>query len=398
MCKAKKNNEMKEIELVIKDIKHEYYQIEYNNISLFYPEDLNITLELDIEIIGEKKLIDEEKFSSFLSAKYLTGQFLIRKDYFEAVVDFTNLFDYFDYKSTTIEPNGQNYESKCYYEIGVISNEFSNFLDQTIYWDNFSSEFYKSIKIYNLNKIISDDYKSDSFLDKTKDFLSMIFFQLISKYDLRIRLLNLDDYEKFEPELDEIDTSKIESTLIEPINYDIDLVNYYNRASHMTDSSFKYLAYFQVIECLFDEVYLEETVQDAKSVINSNWFNSQSSDDILKLIKLIDKFSKEQNDRNKIRLVLDKYFKMNLHDDAYILAYTDIAESLIDLKLIKDASEIKDLQKIGNILYDIRCEYTHSNRSFPKRNQTQIDEGELREHISLIKKFSKIIIDNYRKR
>lgn len=389
---------MKEIELVLKDIKQENYQREDDNITLFFPGDLDIALELDIETKDEKKLIDEEKLSNFLSAKYLTGQFLIRKDYFEAVVDFTNLFDYYDDKSTTIEPNGLNYESKCYYEIGEISEEFAIFLDQTIHWDNFSTEYYKSIKIYNLNKLISDDYKSDSFLDKTKDFLSMIFFQLISKHDLRIRLLNLDDYEKFEPELDEVDTSKIESTVLEPINYDIDLVNYYNRASHMTDSSFKYLAYFQVIECLFDEVYLEETIQDAKSVINSNWFNSQNSDDVLKLIKLIDKFSKEQNDRNKIRLVLDKYFKMNLHDDAYLLAYTDIADSLIALKLIKDFGEIKDLQKVGNILYDIRCEYTHSNRSFPKRNQTQIDEGELKEHINLIKKFSKVIIDNYRKR
>ncbi|MFA7290586.1 MAG: hypothetical protein WC055_17080 [Melioribacteraceae bacterium] len=389
---------MKDIDLVIKDLAKDSYQREDNYISVIHPDNLDITFELDIETKGKQKLIDEKKLSQFLSVKYITGKFLIRKDYFEAVVDFTNLFDYYDDKSTTIEPNGVDYQNKCHYEIGEVSDEFGVFLNQTIHWDNFSTEYYQSIKLYNLSKLISDDYKSDAFLDKTKDFLSAIFFQLISKYDLRIRLLDLDDYDKFEPELDEVDTSMIESTIIEPNNYDMDLVNYYNSAIHMTDSSFKYLAFFQVIECLFDEVYRDETIQDAKSVINSNWFNSQNSDDILKLIKLIDKFSKEQNDRNKIRLVLEKYFKMNLHDEAYFLAYSDISDKLIALKLIKDSSEIKDLQKVGSIIYDIRCEYTHSNRNFPKRNQTQIDEKELIEHISLIKMFSRVIIENYRKR
>lgn len=35
-------------------------------------------------------------------------------------------------------------------------------------------------------------------------------------------------------------------------------------------------------------------------------------------------------------------------------------------KITKD-EDLKDLQKIGNIIYDFRCNCTHSNRSFPFR-------------------------------
>lgn len=389
---------MKELKNILKDYDEDSYRKGDDWISFKHPDNMEIELELDVEKKGKKEYIDEIKLIDFLSAKYITGQFLIRKDYFEAVVDFSNLFDYDDDNSTYIEPNGNDYQNKCHYEIGEVSEEFDSFLTQTIHWDNFSTEYYQTIKIHNLSKLISDGYKDDSFLVQTKNILSTIFYQLISRHDLKIRLLDLDDYDQFEPELDEVDTSKIESTIIEINSYDLDLVNYFNRATHMTDSSFKYLAFFQVLECIFDEVYREETVQDAKSIINSNWFNSQNSDDILKLIKLIDKFSKEQNDRNKIRLILEKYFKMNLHDEAYLLAYSDITDKLLELELIKESKDLKDLQRIGGIIYDIRNEYTHSNRSFPKKTETQIDEKELHEHIELIKMISRVIIENYKKR
>jgi hypothetical protein len=117
----------------------------------------------------------------------------------------------------------------------------------------------------------------------------------------------------------------------------------------------------------------------------------------LKLIRLIEKFSKEQNDRIKVKLILEKYFKMNLHDDAFFLAYSDISKLLIDLKLINSETELKDLQKIGSIIYDIRCEYTHSNRKFPKKNEVAIEDEDLEKHIELIRLISKTIIENYRK-
>ncbi len=175
------------------------------------------------------------------------------------------------------------------------------------------------------------------------------------------------------------------------------MIDYYLRAIHLPNSDFKYIAFFQVLECIFDEVYLAETVQDTHAILNSESFNANNADNIRSLIKLIEKFTKEQNDRSKIRLILDKYFKMNLHDEAYFMAYSNIAKILLKLKLISSEQELKDLNKIGNIIYDIRNEYTHSNRSFPKRKETNVESSKINEHIELIRLISKTIILNYRK-
>jgi hypothetical protein len=329
---------MKELTELIRGLSADSFSKDESLITFYHPDNKEIGIDLDIEIEKGVEYIDEKILSDFLSTKYVTGQYIIRENYFETVVDFSNIFDLYDRDSTSIKPCGHNYEDKPFYEIGDISNEFDVFLKQSIYWDNFSSEYFKSIKLHNINQLITDNYKSEAFMKKISDYLSVLFFQLSTRYDLKIKLLDLGDSESFEPEFEEFDTSEIESTIIANNDYDLDLIKYYNRAFQMSDSSFKYLAFFQVIECLFDEVFREETIQDAKAIINSNWFDSHNSDNILQLIKLIDKFSKEQNDRTKIRLVLEKYLKMNIHDEAFLLAYSDISDKLIELDLIRRES------------------------------------------------------------
>lgn len=374
------------------------YDVKDNRVEFNHPDNQDVSLSLDVAKRRNKDCIDEERLNKFLSTKYVLGQAIIRQDYAEVVVGFTNLFDVYDEESIIIEPCGENLETKAFYEISDISEDFDLFLSNTIHWDNFSSEYFKSIKVYNIKQIITDEYRSDEFKKKLQDVLEIISFQLSTKHNLKIRLIDLSDADKFEPDFDEVDTSEIESTIISNSNYDLDLVSYFNQATHMSDSSFRYLAFFQVLECLFDEVYREETIQDAKSIINSNWFNTRNSDHILQLIKLIEKFSKDQNDRSKIRLILDKYFKMDMHDEAFLLAYSDISEIMKSLNLIKEKDELKDLQKIGNIIYDIRCEYTHSNRNFPKRNETKVKKEHLTEHIEIIRLISQAIVENYRKK
>lgn len=389
---------MKKLDEIIKKFDNKSFEKHEEWVSFSHPDNKDVTLNLDITKDGEQEMIDEIELNNFLLYKYITGQIIIKENYLEALVDFSNIFDYYDEKSTNIVASGPDYAEKAHYELGAISEEFDPFLTESIHWDNFSTEYFKSIKLNNLSNLIKDDYKSDEFLNKAKDLISIIFYQLSTRHGLRLKLIDLSDYDQFEPDIEEVDTSEIENTIIETSNYDLDLVNYYNRAIQMTNSSFKYLAYFQILECIFDEVYRDETIQDAKSIINSNWFDSRNSDNILELIKVIDRFSKDQNDRSKVKLILEKYFKMNLHNEAYLLAYSDISDKLIQLKLINSENDLKDLQKLGNIIYDIRCEYTHSNRSFPKKKETNVESEKLNEHIELIRLISKVIIENYQKK
>lgn len=390
---------MKEIEEIKKKHKGIDISIDEECIVVVHPDNEKVSkifyLNED-EGEGEGLSFDFREINQFIESKSIIGRFLFRENYFEAVVDFSNTLDYYDDESTQINPNGKNFEENCYYETGSISEEFGEFLDQSIDWDNFSTEYFHSIKIYNIDKIFNIKYTDEKYLTNTLELCSQAFFKLSTKYNINIKLLNLHD-ESFSPEIEEIDTQSIKSTIITSEGYDSDLVNYYNRAIHLPKSSFKYIAYFQVLECIFDEVYLSEKIQDTKAILNSDSFDTNNTDNIYSLIKIIDRYAKEQNDRSKIKLILDKYFKMNLHDDAYLLAYSSISNILIDLKYIKDETEIKDLQKIGNIIYDIRNEYTHSNRKFPKKKENVVEIDKLDEQIELIRLISKSIILNYNK-
>ena len=359
-----------------------------------------LVFEIEGDVIFDEngEPVNEGFIYAFINFNYILGQSIIRDDYYEIVIECNNILEYYNFNELEINGCGEDYLNKTYYEIGSISTELGVLLKESIYWDHFSPEYYKSIKIHNLNKIIPGSCTEKSFVEKANDYASIILFQIATHHGLNIKRLDLSDSNIFDPEMEEFDSSSISSTIISPNNYDVDLINYYNRANLMPNDSFKYLAFFQVIECLFDEVYRDQTIQDVKSIINSNWFNSQNSENILDLIKLVEKFSKEQNDKNKIRLVFEKYLKLNMHEEAFLLAYSDISDILIELKLIKDKKELNDTLKFGNIIYDIRCEYTHSNRAFPKRKEANIDEEDLLKHIELIKLTSKAIIENYTKK
>lgn len=96
------------------------------------------------------------------------------------------------------------------------------------------------------------------------------------KVGVTINWLDLSDDNMYNPDFEEVSFDSIKSTELLLDKYDKDLLKYFNSASQMATSEFKYIAYFQVLECIFDEVYLYETVQDAKSIIDSNWFKASA--------------------------------------------------------------------------------------------------------------------------
>lgn len=163
----------------------------------------------------------------------------------------------------------------------------------------------------------------------------------------------------------------------------------------MENSEFKYLAFYQILECIFDEVYLHETVQDVKQVMNSSWFSSHDNSDVTKVIDLVEKYNKNKNDREKLKLVLEKYFKGEVHEHAFLLANKEIISNLKEMDKIKKEKDLNDLQNLTNVLYDFRCQCTHSNRSYPIKTDYDRTTQELESYIELIKKVTERVIVNY---
>jgi len=369
------------------------FNIDKDYIHFHYPKYNMDDLEFERED-DDKETINILK--EFLSYEYSQGKSISKKDYFEIIVNISIYSNFWYDENFELEASG-DLDNKIYYEIGNISDDFGIYLDKTIFWDHFSTEYYVSLKIYNADttlKLEGGQNKDDVY----EKLINTIFFDLHHKGNYKIDVIDLSDDDKYdidyyeEPELEEVD-----DTTVDISRYDNDLLSYYNRAVNMSDSEFKYLAYFQVLECIFDEVYKFETIEDVRGILQSNWFSNTNDENIGGLIEIVDRYSKEKNDRNKTKLVLEKYFLGALHDEAYFLVNREICDLLIEMKLIKQNSEIKDLQKLANIIYDFRCNCTHSNRSYPVKESTVISNDNLNQYIEIIRKISERIILNYRK-
>jgi hypothetical protein len=352
----------------------------------------------EIEFDKDEETDDElvEIVTDFFNYEYQDGQYIRKKDYQEIVIDVSTYSPIWFDENFEIPTQG-NIENKIHYQIGEISKDFEIFLKNNIFWEGFDTQYFRSLKIYSVNTQLKISEKKD--LDKAyTEILNSIFFDLHYKNDLKLSTIDLSDSEKYdfdhheEPEIEDV-----EDTSVVYGKYDTDLLSYYNRAVNMSDSEFKYLAYFQVLECIFDEVYKYETIEDVKGILQSNWFSNRKNDDIGAIIDIVDRYNKDKNDRNKTKLVLDKFFKGELHDEAYFLVNKEISELLIEMKLIQKETELKDCQKLANIIYDFRCECTHSNRSYPIKNTTVISNDNLSQYLLLIRKVSERIILNYGK-
>lgn len=320
-----------------------------------------------------------------------------KNDYLEIAVNIIGVYFYDSFEGNSIEIN--EYQNKIAYEIGSASDEFAKLIETQHSFHNIEPEnFFTTIKIFNLNSVLKVNYTDPFFIEQVKDIVKCIFFDLSSKNSIDLCFFNIPesddgDYDPFYEVNEKFENVENQSLMAK---YDRDLINYYNRALQMEGGEFQYLAYYQVMECIFDEVFLSENIQDVKQIITSNWFSSFRDDDITQIIKIIEQYNKNKNDREKLRLVLDKYFKGNLHEEAYLTVNKQVIDLLIEMKAIKAKNDFKDLQVMVNIIYDYRCQCTHSNRTFPFRTVFSNTSDELANYIKLIKMVSERIIINYK--
>jgi len=339
-----------------------------------------------------------QNIEDFLQIKYIKGKCLYKKDYAEFLVDLsgsTNLVNTLGRCKFSVEKDQTLTDIN--YEIGQISEAFFEFINQTLLEFEYEQSDLTTLKIYHVDKVVALSLDNTSDFEKEVEFMAKsIIFDVYHKSSICLKLIDISHVKTDEPLKDILENSKLISKKSVVLNYDNDLIQYYYRAIQMEASEFQYLAFYQVLECIFDEVYLSETISDARKIIESSWFSPAEDKDIKGLINIIDRYNKEKDDREKTRLVLQKYFKGETRDEAYLLANREMIDIFKKLDKIKSDKEAKDLQKLTNTIYDFRAKCVHSNRTYPFRTEFQDSPEELTLYIALIKKIAEKIILNYR--
>jgi hypothetical protein len=350
--------------------------------------------------------MEEDEFDSysdeilyFFSLNYIPVKACYIDNYVEILVNHPDAFWGDGLSSVNLFPeNEELVENKIHYELNNISAHFANLIElRQGYRELEVQNSFTTLKIYNINKVTGIQIDDPQFEDKLWYFAKSILFEISSKSSIAINFYELPEYEEEDYPFE--DFAEVLNEQKNPFlrkQYDSDLIDYYHRAVVMSESEFKYLAFYQILECIFDEVYLHETVQDVKQIMNSGWFSSYNDTDITQIIEIVDKYNKSKNDREKLKLVLEKYFKGDVHEQAYQIANKEIIEILKNkLNKISRDTEFNDLQRVANIIYDFRCECTHSNRVYPFRTTFENTNEELRNYIELLKKVAERIIINY---
>lgn len=336
--------------------------------------------------------------TTFLEIIYIKGKCFYKDNYIEFIINLSqsNFVNTLGRIQFSIE-KGPEITDRIHYEIGQISDEFFEFIDNTLEFDYIKSDF-TTLKIYNINRLLESDIRSETFIREAENIAKSIIFDVSHKTSISLKLIDISTIKKDEaiPFEDILKRAKLIDKKTATLSYDRDLIQYYYRAIQMPSGEFQYLAFYQVLECIFDEVYLSETIHDSRKIIESSWFSSGNDKSIEKLVNIIDRYNKEKDDREKIKLVLKKYFREDTRDEAYLLANEAIFNVLKKLKKMSDIKELKDIQKLGNIIYDYRCKCTHSNRTYPFQTEFRGSQEELDLYIELIKKVTEKIVINYK--
>lgn len=343
-----------------------------------------------------------EALKSFFNGTYIESTAFYEHDYIEFSISFPELENTFGMPQLSeIEFTDESNQNKLFFEINKISEPFFNlktkdqeYGNEYVYYDYEET----TLKIYNINSELQIDLNADDFYVRAQYVAKTIIFNLSYKYDIEIGLSNeLEvgaDIEDSIYELSEkLENVKEKDMLVTKL-YDKDLVNYYYRALQMKDSEFKYMAFYQVIECIYDEVLMATTVESIRQLISANRFDSNIDENIKFIIDKIKLHNSSKKDEDKLKLILEKYFKGTLPDEVFLEVNKDIAELLVNMKKIRDISELKDLQKLQQVIYRFRCDCTHSNRAYPIKRVE--DENSLEDYINLIKMVAERIILNYR--
>lgn len=363
-----------------------------NEVKVIHPQ---TNMEMSFSFKPETKHQVLEDIKEFADTVFIENQGIYRDDYFEVLIGLSEtnfvslLIDNYDFSI----PKTEGIEDNIHYEITEKSDLIDSFIMNNI--SEYGGTSIASLKIYNINKILSIKISDLEYLSIAFKIAKTIIFNISQKTSLNLQFIDIEEYDDG-PIYDAIEKAKTITRTIVEDRYDKDLLDYYYRAIQMENSEFKYLAFYQVIECIFDEVYLHETVQDVIKIIEGNSFTTTDKSNIKDLIDVVNQYNKDKDDRNKTKLVIEKYFKGDVHNEAFIISNKELIDILItDIKMIKEKNDLLNLQNIANIIYNYRCKCTHSNREYPIERNYNSSKEELDNYIKVIKLISEKIILNY---
>lgn len=380
----------------------------YEDLTLSIAEEVKVSLsstEWRASVDFELDTLDEytiEALKTFFYSTYVDSTALYEHNYIEFSIFFPEFETVFGVPVIFgMEFTDEEKKNKLFFELNKISEPFFNLqMKDQEYGNEYSYYDHEetTLKIYNINSEYQIDVDANDFYEKAQRVAKSIVFNLSYRYNVAIGLSHdLEDGEDIENSIYEL-SEKIENIkekdMLVPRLYDKDLINYYYRALQMKDSEFKYMAFYQVLECIYDEVLMATTVESIRQLISSNGFDTNIDEDIKFVIDKIKLHNSSKKDEDKLKLVLEKYFKGTLPDEVFLEVNKDVAELLIKMKKIHVSNDLKDLQKLQQVIYRFRCDCTHSNRAYPIKRVE--DENSLEDYITLIKMVAERIIINYR--
>lgn len=288
------------------------------------------------------------------------------------------------------------------FTFSIASDIFASYIGQHNDAEQLTADGLHTLKISNLPL----ESQPEAQLARAPRYINAVIFELAQQGISNTRAnIDLDhEEEEEETEADEGDTWSEEEdapsnnrlTNIDiPSHYDPDLLWYYSRALRMEPSEFQYLAFFQIIECLFDEVHLRDMVQAARSILLSPNFSAERFSDLSALVDIVGRHNQRRDERTKTQLVLERYLKSDVPRDAFLISYKTAIRRARSLGVIQKDDEIFNMQLLARVLYDFRCECAHANRESASK-LSAFGREKLKAYISLVRQFTESVIRNYR--
>lgn len=166
--------------------------------------------------------------------------------------------------------------------------------------------------------------------------------------------------------------------------YSQDLVEQYHMAVASSDPFMKFIGYYHIIEHFYDDVYSDEIINNVKEIIQSPGFSSKRKKDLIKIIDLVKKKTKQGREEyigtesEALELTLKKYInihslidELNNIDESLVSYYThnEVSFSKGDTFDLNDIQNQKLYKKIAARIYKTRNSLVHC-----KSNETRLNE------------------------
>jgi len=336
--------------------------------------------------------------TDFLSATYLPHQAILYRNRAEFLVSIAQSYyvDSLTHYDTRIGVD--DFAPDFHYAVSPISKTLERWLSISVDGDWLDSSLY-SIKI-NFPASELDKSENDNAARWNKAYAAVhtVILNLSRSFHIDLELISLpEDYDS-DPYYEVLEEAgKTLGTGKQLINktYDYDLMQYYYRAVVMKDSPFKFLAFYQVLEALFDEAQRIESVADVRGLLTASGFSPWADMKVQELVESVLRYSTERDERSKLRRVLELFFRGSQHDDAYQRANSDIADLLIRGGWLGKLEDLKDVARLASVLYDYRCRAAHAERTFPRSQSVDPEVEKEALLLRVVKLFAERVIIGY---